>query len=350
MDRFTPAIAVTGSAIISAAGIGSKPALEALANGSSCLKPIPADQAAGTSGHCWGKADQFKATDFIPPLKARKLDRASQFAVAAAGMALADAGLVKGAFPSDRIGIALGSGFGGIANASEFLSGYYQAGPSGLSPLLFPNTVANAAASNASIEYGLQGPNITFIQRFCSAESAILAACRFIEEGRADIMLAGGVDELTPQMIRGFAVTGQLSRYASGFGEGCGMLVLERAEHARKRGAAIAAQLTAISTVGFLLPGAEQQGITHLLQSGPPCDQLFFSGPELAIQPLLGSVTAAVIRSPGQVIGCSLAMGGTVLGLLCGSLQPGEQGLHLAASPEGPYYAISVQGGDAAEP
>lgn len=348
MDRFEPAIAITGTAVISAAGIGSKPALAALTNGTSCLKPIPDDLAANTTGHCWGRADQFKATDFIPPLKARKLDRASQFAVAAVGMALADAGIVKGGFPSDRIGIALGSGFGGIANASELLSGYYQAGVPGLSPVLFPNTVANAAASNASIEYALQGPNITFIQRFCSAESAILAACRFIEEGRADIMLAGGVDELTPQMIRGFAVTGQLSRFASGFGEGCGILVLERAEHARARSAAIAAQLTVISSVGFLLSGAEQQGIKQLLQEQQNCDQLFFSGPELALKPLLGAVSAGSTRYPSRIIGSSLAMGGTVLGLLTASLQPGEQGLQLAASPEGPYYAISMIGGDPA--
>lgn len=348
MDSFVPAIAVTGTAVISAAGIGIKPALEAVTRGDSCLKPIPDDLAAGTSGHCWGKVDQFKATDFIAPLKARKLDRASQFAVATAGMALADAGITKGDFASDRIGIALGSGFGGIANASEFLSGYYQSGVSGLSPMLFPNTVANAAASNASIEYGLQGPNITFIQRFCSAESAILAACRFIEEGRADIMLAGGVDELTSQMIRGFDVTGQLNRYAKGFGEGCGMLVLERAEHARRRGAAIAAQLTTISTVGFLLPGSEQQGIQHLLQARQSCDQLMFSGPELAVQPLLNSVNAGTTHYPGRSVGYSLAMGGTVLALLTASLQPGEQGLHLAASPQGPYYAISVIGGDPA--
>ncbi|MDK9718228.1 MAG: beta-ketoacyl synthase [Trichlorobacter sp.] len=349
MDYFVPAIAITGTAAISAAGVGIKPALEALTSGVSCLKPIPDDLVAGTAGQYWGKADLFKATDFIPPLKARKLDRASQFAVAAAGLALADAGIARGAFPSDRIGIALGSGFGGIANASEFLSGYYQAGVSGLSPMLFPNTVANAAASNASIEYGLQGPNITFIQRFCSAESAILAACRFIEEGRADIMLAGGVDELTPQMMRGFSVTGQLTRYASGFGEGCGMLVLERADHARCREAAILAQITTISTIGLLLPGLEQTGINRLLQRQQSCDRLSISGIEQAAEPFTAAVQATTVSCPGRLIGRSLAMGGTVLGLLTASLQPGEQGLHLAASPEGPYYAISVQGGDAAE-
>ena len=345
MERFDSAIVISGCSAISSAGIGIEPVREAVLSGISCLKAIPAELVANKAGQCWGKADQFKAADFIPPLKVRKLDRASQFAVATAGLALAHAGIARDRLAGERIGIALGCGFGGIANSSELLSGYYQGGVSGLSPMLFPNTVANAAASNASIEYGLKGPNLTIIQRFCSAETAILAACRFIEEGRADVMLAGGADELTPQMIRGFAATGQLTRSASGFGEGCGMLVLERVSHARERGAAIKAQITGIGTIGFLLPGAEQQGIEHLLQGQQSCDRLTVSGAESAVLPLLAAVQAASIYYPGQLVGRSLAMGGTVLGLLTALLQPGEQGLHLAASPEGPYYAISVKGG-----
>jgi 3-oxoacyl-[acyl-carrier-protein] synthase II len=345
MEYFNAAIVISGCSAISAAGIGIEPVREAVLRGINCLKPVPAELVGNKAGQYWGKADQFKAADFIPPLKARKLDRASQFAVVTAGLALENAGIGKGSLAGERIGIALGCGFGGIANSSELLSGYYQGGVSGLSPMLFPNTVANAAASNASIEYGLKGPNITIIQRFCSAETAILAACRFIEEGRADIMLAGGVDELTPQMIRGFAVTGQLTRFGSGFGEGCGMLVLERASHARERGAVIKAQITGISTIGFLLPGAEQQGVEHLLQGQQSCDQLMVSGAESAALPLLAAVQAASTCCPGQLVGRSLAMGGTVLGLMTALLRPGEQGLHLAASPEGPYYAISVKGG-----
>lgn len=342
MERIGCDIVITGCSAVSSAGIGIEPVLEAVRSGISCLKHLVDD---GTTGHLWGKAEAFKVTDFIGPLKARKFDRASQFSVATAGLALADAGIARGTCMPERIGIALGCGFGGIANSSEFLTGYYQTGVSGLSPMLFPNTVANAAASNASIECCLKGPNITFIQRFCSAETAILAAWRFIEEGRADIMLAGGVDELTLQMIRGFAATGQLTRFGSGFGEGCGILVLERASHARERGAVIKAQITGISTVGFLLPGAEQQGVEHLLQGQQSCDQLTVSGAESAARPLLAAVQAASMYCPGQLIGRSLAMGGTVLGLLTALLRPGEQGLHLAASPEGPYYAISVKGG-----
>jgi len=348
MERVKCDIAVTGYSAVSSAGIGIKSVFDAVHRGDSCLKPIPVDVPGVKAGHYWGKVDQFKVTDFIAPLKARKFDRASQFSVAVAGLALADAGIDKGTIPSERIGIALGTGFGGIANASEFLSGYYKAGVSGLSPMLFPNTVANAAASNASIEHGLKGPNITFIQRFCSAESAVMAACRFIEEGRADVMLAGGVDELNPQMIRGFAATGQLTRSASGFGEGCGILVLERGSHAKERGATIKAQITGINVVGFLLPGAEKQGVSHLLQGQQSCEQLTVSGIESAAQPFLAVLKAASIYCPGPLIGRSLAMGGTVLGLLVSSLQDGEQGLHLAVSPEGPYYAISLTGGPSA--
>ena len=93
--------------------------------------------------------------------------------------------------------------------------------------MLFPNTVSNASASNASIEHGLKGPNITLVQRFCSAETALLTACRFIAEGRADVMLAGGADDLIPLMIQVFKATGQLRRYASCFVKGAAFWCLK---------------------------------------------------------------------------------------------------------------------------
>ncbi len=347
MTRFSfkTGIVITGCSAISAAGIGLEPLIKALGKGDICLKPIP-EEVAGTTGQLWGRAENFKVTDFIAPLKARKLDRASQFAVATTGMALADASIAKGEIPADRIGVALGCGFGGIANSSELLTGYYQGGIAGLSPMLFPNTVANAPAGNTSIEYALKAPNITFIQRFCSAESAILAACRFIEEGRADVMLAGGVDELTPQMIRGFSATGQLKRFGAGFGEGAGILVLERAEHAIKRGAVIKARIDSINSVGFLLPGDEQRGIELLFEGQKKFDRITVSGAAESAAPFLEQLESEYVLYPGLTFGRSLAMGGTVIGILIRLMQPAEQGLHLAVSPEGPYFAITLEGGD----
>jgi 3-oxoacyl-(acyl-carrier-protein) synthase len=345
MDTFSCSLVVTGASAVTVAGTGLDPVLAAIREGRSCLQPVPQDMVPDRRGLLWGRAEQFKAADFMPPLKARKFDRGSQFAVATAGLALTAAGIEKGSLPSDRIGIALGCGFGGIANSAEFLSGYFNQGVAGLSPLLFPNTVANAPASNASIEYGLKGPNITFVQRFCSAESAILAACRFIDEGRADVMLAGGVDELTPLMMKGFASMGQLRSYASGFGEGCGMLVLEREQHAAARGAAIKARIGRIATLGLLLPQDRQAGIDRLLPAQRSFDQVTLSGAGAVVDLLAENVIAGVFHRTGQVVGQSLAMGGVGLGVLSHLLQPGQSGLHLAASPEGPYFAISVEAG-----
>ena len=227
-------IVVTGLAAISAAGVGVAPLRDVLRRGESMLQPVPAD-IPGESGHLWGRAEAFKAADFMPPLKARKFDRCSLFAVVAAGMALKDADVETAAVDAGRIGIALGCGFGGIANSEEFLRGYFTAGIDGLIPMLFPNTVPNAPASNASIEHKLKGPNVTTVQRFCSAESAFMMACRFLAEDRADIVLTGGVDELTPLLLKGFRAAGQLRGFGAGFGEGAGIMVLERGDHARRR-------------------------------------------------------------------------------------------------------------------
>lgn len=349
MRPFSCRIAITGSSAITSAGTGVEPLVEAVLAGRSTLSAVPDDVSDGVSGLLWGRANHFKAADFIPPLKARKFDRASQFAVSTVGLAATEAGVKNSDLLPERIGIALGCGFGGISNSAEFLTGYFKNGQAGLAPMLFPNTVANAAASNASIEYGFKGPNITFIQRFCSAESAVLAACRFLEEGRADIMIAGGVDDLSPLMLHGFVATGQINRYASAFGEGCGVLVLERYEHAVSRGARIKAVIDAIETVGMILPDTLQQAAQRMFHPGVSYDYLTMSGADLCADQFLPYLEAGETYRPGRLIGKSLAMGGAVLGLLVHQLKPGKRGLHLAASPEGPYYSISVSGGQSVQ-
>ncbi|TWJ18998.1 beta-ketoacyl synthase N-terminal-like domain-containing protein [Geobacter argillaceus] len=337
-------IVVTGLAAVTAAGVGIAPLVSALESGTSRLTPVPGE-IIGESGYSWGKADQFKAADYMPPLKARKFDRCSLLAVVGAGLALADAGLAKGEFEPSRAGIALGCGFGGIANSADFLAGYFTGGAEGLSPMLFPNTVANAAASNASIEHGLQGPNVTTVQRFCSAESAVAMACRFLEEGRADLMLAGGVDELTPLMMQGFRAMGQLDRFARGFGEGIGLLVLERWEYAKQRGAAAKGTLGDIRTIGRLLPGSEDEGAARLLPEVAAISRISVSGTVGECAPLLDRLPTGPRLDIGAITGRSLAMGGVAMAALLATQPAGQQGLHLAASPEGPYYAITFTGG-----
>ncbi|NTW98574.1 MAG: beta-ketoacyl synthase, partial [Geobacteraceae bacterium] len=319
-------IVISGFSTVTPAGIGVEPLLELICSGGDVLTPIPVEYG-GERGGRWGKALGFKATDFIPPLKARKLDRSSQFTVVTSGLALKNAGIDKNTLPPERIGIALGCGFGGVANSAEFLSGYFTGGVEGISPMLFPNTVSNAPASNASIEHGLKGPNVTQVQRFCSAESAFMMACRFISEGRADIMLTGGVDELLPLMISGFAATGQQRRYAKTFGEGCGILVLESAGHAAGRGAIIRGQVHSISTVGLLLPGHEREGLDLLMDGFAPPAMVSLSGTTTALPALMERVSGIPSLDTGRITGSSLAMGGTAMAALLASLQPGQTGL-----------------------
>jgi 3-oxoacyl-[acyl-carrier-protein] synthase II len=339
-------IVVTGLAAISAAGVGTGPLLEALKLGESRLQPVP-EHILGEIGYRWGRAEAFKAADFMSPLKARKFDRCSFFAVVAAGMALQQAGIAPGSIAPERIGIVLGCGFGGIANAEEFLRGYFSSGAEGLVPMLFPNIVPNASASNASIEHKIKGPNVTTIQRFCSAESAFLLATRFLEEDRADVVVTGGVDEVFPGMLMGLKEMGQLRGFSEGFGEGAGLLVLEKAGHARSRGAALLARVDGIRTVGRLAPGAEDEGIARLLPHHCRPELIALSGTAHLEQRLLSRLPKVATLDTGKVLGRSLAMGGISLTALVLNLERGEQGLQLAASPEGPYFAIDLVGGDA---
>lgn len=342
-------IVITGLASISAAGVGLEPLREALRSGRPLLQPVP-EEILGEGGHFWGKADAFRAGDFMPPLKARKFDRCSLFAVVATGMALKHAGVDMAAADRTRIGIVLGCGFGGIVNSEEFLTGYFTSGIEGLAPMLFPNTVPNAPASNASIEHGLKGPNVTFVQRFCSAEAAFMMALRLLEEGRADIILAGGADDLSPSMLRGFKSLGQLRSHGEGFGEGAGLLVLEKRGHALQRGAEIMAGVGYVRSIGLLVPGAETEGIDRLIPPMENIDLVSLSGSAGALKPLMDRLPLAPRLETGKLLGRSLAMGGLAIVSHVLSLPTGRNGLHLAASPEGPYFAIDFHGGAPVQP
>jgi 3-oxoacyl-(acyl-carrier-protein) synthase len=344
MNHLFSDIVVSGYSAITPAGMGIAPLSALLASGGDALTAIPCEVVGGENQR-WGKAGHFKVSDFMSPLKARKMDRCSHFAVVAAGLALKDADIAPKSIDSDRVGIAMGSGFCGMPNSAEFLAGYFKDANDGLVPMIFPNTVPNAPASNASIELGLRGPNITLVQRFCSAESAILTACRFIQEGRADIMLAGGADELTPLMMKGFAALGLLKPGSASFAEGCGVLVLERLSHARRRGATIQGQLRAIRSVGQFIPGHEQEGLDILTGSEAAHQRVALSGCAADFEMFRKAASRVDNFDLGQVVGRSLAMGATSMATLLASLDDGEKGLHLAASPLGPYFAIEISGG-----
>jgi len=337
-------IVITGSSTITAAGTGVAVIQELLRSGGDAFTAMPFD-VLGADGYRWGKSNGFMASDFMSPMKARKMDRCSQFAVSAVGLALKDAGLDLKEIAPERVGVVLGSGFCGVSNSAEFLTGYFTGGVEGLIPMIFPNTVPNAPASYASIEHGFKGPNATLVQRFCSVESAFMLACRFIEEGRADVILTGGTDELIPLMIKGFAALGQVKRSSAPYGEGCGIIVLESAEHAARRLATVKASVETITTIGMLVSGREIAGLDLLTDGADGCSLVSLSGTAVDMPALMERVSAKPLIDTGRAIGRSLAMGGTALAVLLASLEPGQPGLHLAASPEGPFYGICLRGG-----
>jgi 3-oxoacyl-[acyl-carrier-protein] synthase II len=161
---------------------------------------------------------------------ARRTSRVSQLALAATRLALADAGLDT----VDAAGLILGTEHGDLHSTIEFADGYLRGGPTGLSPLLFPNTVMNTMASATTIAVGARGPSLTLNVRTVGGELAVARAARTVASGRLDVALAGGVDALDSLVGATLAALGAGSELR---GEGATMLVLEALDHALARGA-----------------------------------------------------------------------------------------------------------------
>ena len=198
-------ICITGIGVVSPIGIGKEEFLLSLKSGKSGIDEIKEFDTHFSSSKKGGVIQSFHPKDFIPASKIRRLDRASQFAIAASKLALADAKFTVAQENSSRVGVVLGSGFCGLSSSEEFHRGQVLKGFLDLNPMLFPNTVPNAPSSYVSIELGIEGVNSTLVQSFCTAEAAIFFACDQIRKGRADLILTGGVDELSEFLFRGFS-------------------------------------------------------------------------------------------------------------------------------------------------
>lgn len=199
------------------------------------------------------RCDGFSPQPEIPPMKARRFDRGSQFAIVACMEAVREAGLDIAAAPED-VGIAMGTGSAGAGALTEFLRVLFLESPEAAPPFHFPNTVANAPASQVSIELKLFGPNVTITQKDPSALNALLYAALALDSGRAHAMIASAVDEWNPIYALGFDRVGALrgEKRTSGIvqGEGAFAVVLETGERVRARGARPLARLTGIAVGG----------------------------------------------------------------------------------------------------
>lgn len=177
----------------------------------------------------------------VDETEARRLSRVSQLSVAAARLALEDARLESGA----DIGLVLGSEFGDLRSTAAFAEGYLTAGTSGLSALLFPNTVMNTMASATTIAVGARALSLTLNARMVAGELAVARAAAAIAGGRAPALLAGGVDEIEPRVARALVDLGALDE---AHGEGATFLVLEARDAALARGADVLGEVAGVAT------------------------------------------------------------------------------------------------------
>ncbi|OGP76954.1 MAG: hypothetical protein A2V86_03180, partial [Deltaproteobacteria bacterium RBG_16_49_23] len=196
----------------------------------------------------------------------RRMDRIGKIMVSAVRLALDDSGLDLRKEDPDRMGISIGTGLGSSDTVDQFFRSLLKEGPVGAQPLLFQTAVPNAITSHCAIEYGIKGVNITFSHKETSTEMAMAYAYHLLKEGRADVLLAGGGDELSEPLYHVYSMLGALSpgkgkgsegmrpfdRDRNGIvpGEGSGILVLEALEHAEKRGARIYAEIGGVGLSG----------------------------------------------------------------------------------------------------
>ena len=202
----------------------------------------------------------FEPTDFADKKESRRMDRFSQFALAAAKLALQDSGLNLDKVDKERVGTVIGCGIGGVTSFEDQKEVLMNKGNNRISPFFVPMLISNMAAGNLSIAFGFQGSSITVVTACASATNAIGEALRIIQRGEADIVLCGGTEApITNLAFAGFCAMKAMStekehpeqacrpfdKRRSGFvmGEGAGVLVLESLEHAEARGAHIYAEL-----------------------------------------------------------------------------------------------------------
>jgi 3-oxoacyl-[acyl-carrier-protein] synthase II len=254
-------VVVTGLGVVSPVGIGVNNAWKNLIAGQSGITRITKFDPSNFASQVAGEVKDFNVEDFISAKDARRMDTFIQYGLAAGIEAFKDSGIEVTEQNAERIGVAIGSGIGGLGLIESTNDTYDEGGPRKVSPFFIPGTIINMISGNLSIMFGLKGPNVAIVTACTTGTHCIGDAARMIEYGDADVMVAGGAEAaITELSVAGFASARALSsrnddpatasrpwdKDRDGFviGEGAGVLVLEEYEHAKARGAKIYAELS----------------------------------------------------------------------------------------------------------
>ena len=254
-------VVVTGLGLITPVGIGVTESWANIIGGQSGIGKITKFDCSTYSSQIAGEVKNFDPLLYIPPKDARRMDTFIQFGIAAGIEAFKDSGIEVTDSNSERIGVSVGSGIGGINLIESTSDVFDEGGVRKVSPFFIPGTIINMISGNLSIMLNLKGPNVSIVTACTTGTHSIGDAARMIEYGDADVMLAGGAEAaITELSVAGFSSAKALSsrnddpktasrpwdKDRDGFviGEGAGVMVLEEYEHAKKRGARIYAELS----------------------------------------------------------------------------------------------------------
>jgi 3-oxoacyl-[acyl-carrier-protein] synthase II len=253
-------VALTGVGLISPLGVGTVENWQALLAGKSGIGLITRFDTTEYPSRIAGEVKGFNPLDYVDKKEVKKSDTFIHYALAASRFALEDSGLEIDAGNEARVGVVIGSGIGGLPLIEATHKTLLEKGPSRVSPFFIPGQIVNMAAGQVSIHHGAKGPNTSPATACTTGLHAIGDAYRFIQADEADAMIAGGTEAvITPLAMAGFCAMRALSTrndepekasrpwdaQRDGFvmGEGCGIVILEEWEHARRRGAPIYAEV-----------------------------------------------------------------------------------------------------------
>jgi 3-oxoacyl-[acyl-carrier-protein] synthase II len=253
-------VVVTGIGLVTPLGVGTRKNWEALLKGESGIGPITRFDASRYTTRIAGQVPGFDPLAFIDRKEVRKMDLFIQFGLAAAALAIEDAGINPALLEGDRTGVYVGSGIGGIGMIEETHKVLLEKGPDRVSPFFLPATIINEASGQISIRYRSRGPNSATATACATSTHALGDSFRIIVRGEAERMLAGGAEApVTPLSVAGFCALRALSTRndeparasrpfdaeRDGFvmGEGAGILLIEELGAAERRGARIYAEI-----------------------------------------------------------------------------------------------------------
>jgi len=271
-------VVVTGVGVVCPVGAAVDEAWEAVVAGRSGVRKISSFDASGLRVRIAAPVEGFDAGAYIPEKEQKRMDLFLHYGIGAGVQAIEDSGFEVTPENAPRIGVAVGSGIGGLPLIEANHTACIEDGPRKISPFFIPGSIINMISGNLSLLYGLQGPNFAIVPACATGNHNIGESARMVERGDADIMIAGGAEMATSLLgVGGFAAARALcashnddpehaSRpwdlHRDGFviGDGAGVVVLEEREHAQKRGANIYCELA-----GY---GASSDA-HHITQPGP---------------------------------------------------------------------------------